>query len=147
MDTAQRLDEAARYIQERASFRPDIALVLGSGLGGLADVLNAEAVLPYEEIPHFPQSTAPGHAGKLLLGHLEGRAVAMMSGRTHLYERYEPHEAVFGVRLMRKLGARMLIVTNAAGGVNLDFRPGMLMLISDHINLTGQNPLVGPNDI
>jgi purine-nucleoside phosphorylase len=141
-----RLDEAARAVAARAVARPRIAVVLGSGLGALAEDLAEPVVIPYSEIPHFPGSTAPGHAGKLLLGRLDGQDVIMLSGRAHLYEGHMAEHAVFAVRLARILGAETLIVTNAAGAVNLSFSPGQLMLISDHINLTGQNPLIGPND-
>lgn len=102
--------------------------------------------MPYAEIPHFPESTAPGHAGRLVMGYLGGRTVALLSGRAHLYEGYSETQVVFAARLMHMLGASTLIVTNAAGGVNLDFHPGMLMVIDDHINLTGRSPLLGMND-
>lgn len=138
--------DAAESVVTRLKIVPRIAIVLGSGLGGLADALTDTSEIPYEEIPHFPRSTAPGHAGRLLLGHLEGVPVAMLSGRAHLYEGCSPEESVFGVRLMRQLGTETLIITNAAGGVNEGFQSGTLMLISDHINGTGRNPLVGPND-
>jgi purine-nucleoside phosphorylase len=143
---ALRLQAAADAVRERSATVPKIAIVLGSGLGGLAEAADVELVIPYADIPHFPASTAPGHAGRLLLGRLESRPVALLSGRAHLYEGYSPEEAVFAVRLMRYLGAEALIVTNAAGGINPAFHPGTLMLICDHINLTGQNPLVGFND-
>lgn len=141
-----RLQEASAYVQSRASVRPQIAVVLGSGLGALADDIKNGATVPYAEIPHFPRSTAPGHAGKLVVGSLEGQPVIAFSGRAHLYEGYSADDVVFGVRLARQLGARALIVTNAAGGVRASFLPGTLMLISDHINLTGANPLCGPNE-
>jgi purine-nucleoside phosphorylase len=141
-----RLDRAAEAVARRAPLRPDIAIVLGSGLGGLADEAERATVVPYEAIPHFPRSTAPGHAGRLVVGRLAERPVIMFSGRAHLYEGYDPADVVFGVRLARRLGAETLIVTNAAGGVNPEWEPGTLMLIEDHINLTGRNPLVGPND-
>jgi|SRR5579872_2147874 len=141
-----RLTEAAAAIQRRTDLVPRIAIVLGSGLGGLAEDADIDLVIPYAEIPGFPASTAPGHAGRLLIGSLEGQPVALLSGRAHLYEGYTPQDAVFAARLMCRLGAEALIVTNAAGGVNTSFHPGDLMLITDHINLTGRNPLVGPND-
>jgi len=145
-DRYDRLHEATDWIQQRAAVRPRIALVLGSGLGSLADEVSDAVVLPYREIPHFPVSTAPGHAGKLILGRLEGKHVAVMAGRSHMYEGYSAQQVVFPIQVMRRLGADTLIITNAAGGVNLGFQAGALMLISDHINLTGRNPLVGPND-
>ncbi len=141
-----RLQDAADAVARRAPLRPQIAIVLGSGLGGMTSELNDATTVPYTEIPHFPVSTAPGHAGKLLIGRLSERPVIMFSGRAHLYEGYRPDEVVFGVRLARQLGAEALIITNAAGGVNAEFHPGILMLLTDHINLTGSNPLVGPND-
>jgi purine-nucleoside phosphorylase len=120
--------------------------VLGSGLGALADELSHATRIPYRHIPHFPRSTAPSHAGLLALGALEGQPVAVMAGRVHLYEGYSARQVAFPIRVMRDLGAEILIITNAAGGVNAHFHPGSLMLISDHINLTGQSPLVGVND-
>ncbi len=138
------LQDAADATARRAPLRPEVAIVLGSGLGGLAAELEDSIAIPYAEIPHFPLSTAPGHAGELLVGRLAGRPVMMFSGRVHLYEGYGPAEVVFGVRLARTLGADALFVTNAAGGVNPHFEPGTLMLITDHINLTGASPLVGP---
>jgi purine-nucleoside phosphorylase len=140
------LDDAAEAVARRAPLRPQVAIVLGSGLGGLADAVEYGISIPYAEIPHIPLSTAPGHAGSLVVGRLEDRPVVMFSGRSHLYEGYRPSEVVFNVRLASRLGAERLIVTNAAGGVNAAFHPGNLMLISDHINLTGQSPLIGPND-
>jgi purine-nucleoside phosphorylase len=122
-----------------------VAIVLGSGLGAAMDLDPATAI-PYGEIPHFPVSTVPGHSGSLYLQRFEGVDTAFLSGRVHLYEGYDADQVVFAVRVMRALGARTLILTNAAGGVNRDFHPGALMLIRDHINLTGRSPLVGPND-
>lgn len=140
------LDEARAAVSRVAPLRPTVALVLGSGLGVLAGEITGPTVVPYADIPHFPRSTAPGHAGELVIGTLEDVPVAALSGRAHLYEGYSPSEVVFNVRLMRAIGAEILIITNAAGGVNNEFHPGTLMLITDHINLTGQNPLVGPHD-
>lgn len=142
----EQVDEAARIVSSRTPLRPRIAIILGSGLGTLAERVENAVIVPYEDIPHFPRSTAPGHAGRLVIGRLEGVTVAMQSGRAHLYEGYRPADVVFGVRLLRYLGAQTLIVTNAAGGVNPNLSSGRLMLISDHINLTGANPLVGLND-
>lgn len=140
------LQAAVAAVRGRSNLRPRIGLVLGSGLGALANDVQDGVAVPYAEIPHFPVSTAPGHAGKLVLGALEGKPVVVMSGRVHMYEGYTPREVVFPIWLMRRLGAETLIITNAAGGVNMSFDQGGLMLIVDHINLTGQNPLVGPND-
>ena len=140
------LTEAARTIEEAHAARPRIAIVLGSGLGMLADEVRDAWSISYSDIPHFPVSTAPGHAGRLIFGSFEGQPVAMMAGRVHLYEGYDPSQVVFPVRLLRVLGAETLIVTNAAGGVNPEFSTGALMLLVDHINMTGHNPLVGPND-
>jgi len=141
----RQLHAATAAISKRTTVVPRVALVLGSGLGTLAGEVSDATSIAYDEIPHFPRSTAPGHAGELILGNLEGTSVAVLSGRSHLYEGRTPAEIAFPVRAMRGLGAEILLVTNAAGGVNLDYRPGDLMLITDHINLTGHSPLIGPN--
>jgi purine-nucleoside phosphorylase len=141
--------EAAVYIRGRAGLRPAIAIILGSGLGDLASDVQDATALPYGEIPHFLRSTVPGHAGRLLVGVLEGAPVVMMQGRFHFYEGYTLSELTLPVRVMHALGAQTLIVTNAAGGINPAYRPGDFMLIRDHINLpglVGANPLMGPND-
>lgn len=138
--------EAVRYIRGRAAFSPAIAVVLGSGLGGFAAELSPSVEIPYSEIPGWPASTAVGHAGKLVLGELCGRDVAVMAGRAHLYEGYTPAQVAYGVRVLGALGVRAMIFTNAAGGINLALERGGLVLISDHINLQGANPLAGPND-
>ena len=138
--------EAVAYVRENTSLTPEVAIILGSGLSHLADKIEKEASLPYWKIPHFPVSTVPGHPGRLILGHLSGRPVVVMQGRFHYYEGYSMQEVTFGVRVMKFLGAHTLVVSNAAGGVNPDFRPGDLMLIRDHINLMPENPLRGPND-
>lgn len=143
---ARRLDAAETAVRQATALQPRLAVVLGSGLGGLAGELAEGVRIPYSDIPFFPESTAPGHAGALVLGELGDVPVALLAGRAHLYEGYDPSDVVFNVRLMRRLGAGALMITNAAGGVNLDFKPGLLMLISDHLNLTGRNPLVGTND-
>jgi len=140
------IDEAARHLQSRTKLRPRVAVVLGSGLGGFADELIGREEFPYAAIPHWPVSTAVGHAGKLVLGTLNTLQVAVMSGRVHLYEGYTAWQAAFGVRVLGKLGVRTFVFTNAAGGINSAFERGSLVLISDHINLQGTNPLVGPND-
>jgi len=137
---------ALRYLETHTSFRPRVAAVLGSGLGGFAEELTGAMEIPYADIPDWPRSTAVGHAGKLVFGTAGGRQVAVMSGRAHLYEGYTPAQAAFGVRVLGKLGVRGVICTNAAGGINLAFQRGALVLISDHINLQGSNPLAGPND-
>lgn len=126
--------------------RPEIGLILGSGLGDLADRLADASAIPYGQIPHFPVSTVEGHAGKLVVGKLNGRVVAAMQGRFHYYEGYSMQEVVFPVRVMRALGISTLIATNACGGMNPAFKPGDLMIIKDHLNLTGANPLIGPNE-
>ncbi|WP_276351810.1 purine-nucleoside phosphorylase [Cohnella caldifontis] len=140
------IDEAAEYIASRIKAKPEILLILGSGLGVLGDDLEDSVTIPYHEIPHFPISTVEGHAGELVIGRMQGRNVALMRGRFHLYEGYEAERTTLPVRVMKALGVSKLLVTNAAGGVNLGFEPGDLMVITDHINLTGRNPLVGPND-
>ncbi len=137
---------AAEVIAARTSLRPRGGVVLGSGLGAFADTLNDRTVIPYGEIPDWPQSTAIGHAGKLVIGVVDGVAVAVLAGRAHLYEGYTAKQAAFGVRTLRALGVESLVLTNAAGGIRPDWTPGSLILISDHINLLGQNPLSGPND-
>jgi purine-nucleoside phosphorylase len=125
---------------------PRVAVVLGSGLGAFADILENPTATPYAEIPGWPRSTAVGHAGKLVVGSVEGTPVAVLAGRAHLYEGYTAAQAVFGIRALRKMGVESVVLTNAAGGINMNFGAGQLVLISDHINLLGQNPLTGPND-
>ncbi|OMF30737.1 purine-nucleoside phosphorylase [Paenibacillus peoriae] len=148
MSTANQatIQEAADYIRAKSGIRPEIGLILGSGLGILADLIQDGFSIPYQDIPHFPVSTVEGHEGELLLGTIEGRAVVMMKGRFHMYEGYGPQLTAFPVRVMKQLGIQSLLVTNAAGGVNTSYEAGDLMVISDHLNLTGQNPLIGPND-
>lgn len=140
------LEEAVGWLRERTSLSPRVGVVLGSGLGGFASRLTDRLEIPYETIPHWPVSTAEGHAGRLVLGRLGELPVAVMAGRVHLYEGYRPDQVVFGVRVLGRLGARALVLTNAAGGINPAFQRGLLVLISDHINLQGANPLVGPNE-
>jgi purine-nucleoside phosphorylase len=140
------IGEAVRAIASRTPMRPAVGLVLGSGLGGFAQTLEKPVVIPYGAIPHFPASTAIGHKGELALGRSEGVPVAVMSGRVHFYEGYRPDQVVFPVRVLARLGVKILVLTNAAGSVNVNYRPGELMVIADHINLMGFNPLVGPND-
>ena len=137
------IEDAKRYIEDRTPLRPEIAVVLGSGLGAFADELADRVDLPYSEIPDWPVSTAVGHAGKLVVGRLDGLAVAVMAGRAHLYEGNSPAQVTHGVRVLHALGVRSMVFTNAAGGINTTFERGGLVLISDHINLQGSNPLVG----
>ena len=138
--------EAVRAVQARMALVPDVAVILGTGLGGLADEMRVATRIPYEEIPGFPLSTVEGHAGRLLLGTLAGRQVVAMQGRFHRYEGYSLQQIAFPVRVLHALGARLLVVSNACGGMHPLWSPGDLMLIADHINLLGDNPLVGPND-
>ena len=138
--------EAKQFIEGRTGLRPAIGVVLGSGLGAFADELTERVAIPYAEIPGWPASTAVGHAGRLILGKLGGLTVAALAGRAHLYEGNTPGQAVFGVRVLHALGASSMAFTNAAGGIDLELERGGLVLISDHINLQGSNPLVGPND-
>ncbi|MGA9472923.1 MAG: purine-nucleoside phosphorylase [Terriglobales bacterium] len=139
-------EAAAQSILQRTSLRPRIGLVLGSGLGGFADSLTDAARIPFHEIPAFPRSTAIGHAGQLVIGNAGATPVAVMQGRVHLYEGYSPQQVAFPMRVFRRMGIRSVILTNAAGGINLNYQQGALVLIRDHINLQGTNPLVGPND-
>ena len=141
-----RADRAAKYILSKTRLRPRIALVLGSGLGAFADELDGVTRIPYEKIPGVPRSTAVGHAGRLVIGKAGGIVVAAMQGRVHSYEGYSPKEVVFPMRVFKRMGIRSAILTNAAGGINLEFKQGALVVIRDHINLQGSNPLVGPND-
>ncbi|MDB4868368.1 MAG: purine-nucleoside phosphorylase [Cohnella sp.] len=140
------IDETAAYLASRTRIRPEVGLILGSGLGVLGDELDDSVTIPYADIPHFPMSTVEGHAGELVLGRLQGRQVALMRGRFHMYEGYEAERTTLPIRVMKALGVKTLLVTNAAGGINLGYEPGDLMVISDHLNLTGRNPLAGPND-
>jgi purine-nucleoside phosphorylase len=140
------LDGAVERIRDESELEPRVGVVLGSGLGGLADEVEARVEIPYSEIPDWPVSTAIGHAGVLVLGTIAGVPVALMRGRAHLYEGIGAERVVFGVRVLGRLGVRSLVVTNASGGINPDFRPGQLVLISDHVNLQGTSALVGEND-
>ena len=143
----ERATEAARFILGKAQGRsPRVAIVLGSGLGGVADAVTNAVEIPYEEIPHFPVSTVMGHAGKLLVGSCGGTEVVAMKGRFHFYEGYPMDEVTLPVRTFALMGIRSLVLTNAAGGVASGLFPGALMLITDHINMMGNNPLLGPND-
>lgn len=139
------IKEAASYLSSKTSHRPRIGLILGSGLGVLADEIEAAEKYPYQDIPHFTVSTVHGHAGQLVIGRLEGKDVVAMQGRTHYYEGYTMQEITFPVRVMKSLGVEILIVTNACGSLNPSFYPSALMFIKDHINLMGDNPLIGKN--
>jgi purine-nucleoside phosphorylase len=139
------LQETVAFIRKKSGERPVLGLILGSGLGAFADTIQNPKVIPFDELPHFPRSTILGHAGKLILGEAEGVPVAVTQGRAHFYEGYTMSDVVFPARVLGCLGIRQLIVTNAAGGVNFHYRPGDLMLITDHINMMGTNPLIGPN--
>jgi purine-nucleoside phosphorylase len=141
-----RIQDAVAAVRQRTPLAPEIGIVLGTGLGGLAQDIDTEVSIPYGEIPGFPLSTVESHAGRLLLGHLGGRRVVAMQGRFHLYEGYDLSAVTFPVRVMRALGAGSLVVSNACGGMHPLWSPGDLVLLSDHINLLGDNPLVGSND-
>ncbi len=139
------IEETAAYLRQQVSILPQIGLVLGSGLGSLADEIESAIKIPYVNIPHFPVSTVEGHAGQLVFGQYQGKSVVAMQGRFHAYEGYSARELTFPIFVMKKLGVDLLVVTNAAGGLNRSFAAGDLMLITDHINMTGMNPLIGPN--
>src|SRR3989338_9012297 len=145
-DLLTRVRASARAISSQSKIKPEIGIILGTGLGNLAKKIKVEREIPYVKIPHFPVSTVESHAGKLALGILSGKKVVAMEGRFHFYEGYSLEDVTFPVRVMKELGAKILIVSNAAGGLNLNFHKGDLALIEDHINFMGVNPLVGPND-
>ena len=138
--------EALEYLGSKTGFKPDYIIILGTGLGKLAEEIQVEATVSYSDIPHFPVSTVESHAGRLLFGTLSGKNVVAMQGRFHYYEGYTMQQIVFPVRVAHGLGARTLLVSNACGGMNPHFRRGDIMCITDHINLLGDNPLIGPND-
>jgi purine-nucleoside phosphorylase len=140
------LADAARLVRSRTALRPTIGLVLGSGLGGFAGSLQRSVSIPFADIPHFPAATAAGHKGELVFGLSRDVPVAALSGRAHLYEGYTPSQVVFPVRVLGRLGVEILILTNAAGSANVNYKPGELMVIEDHINFTGHSPLRGPNE-
>ena len=149
MYTGEDYARAAEVILSKTALRPAIGLVLGSGLGALAEALGNRAVIPYEQIPGWPSSTVVGHQGRLVIGELEGQVVAAQQGRAHYYEGYSIAEVTFPIRVMKALGIHSVLLTNAAGGVNKSYQVGDLMLLEDHVNLpgmTGANPLMGPND-
>jgi len=146
MEETNKIQAAADYIRSKVKRVPQTALMLGSGLGVLAEEVQDAVRIPYSEIPHFPVSTAPGHAGVFTAGTLEEQEVIVMGGRFHYYEGYDMETIAFPIRVMKNLGVDTLLLTNAAGGVNEEYKPGDLMIITDHINMTGQNPLRGQND-
>lgn len=146
IDLRQMITEATDFIRSKTKLEPEIGIILGTGLGSLADGIKIQAKVGYETIPHFPVSTVESHAGRLLLGELGGKKVVAMQGRFHFYEGYGMPQVTFPVRVMKALGIKLLIVSNACGGLNPLYRAGDLMVISDHINLQGANPLIGPND-
>lgn len=149
MNSAEPLVSAAEVIRSRIQHQPTIGLVLGSGLGGLADTLEDRVIIPFDEIPGWPPSTVHGHAGQLVIGKLEGQMVVAQQGRAHFYEGYTMKQVTYSIRVMHTIGVKTLVLTNAAGGLNTTFSVGDVMLINDHINfigMAGNNPLVGPND-
>ncbi|MDE3156648.1 MAG: purine-nucleoside phosphorylase [Acidobacteriota bacterium] len=145
-DLFDRVAEAAAVVRARIPAFPEVAVVLGSGLGGFAERLTGGVTIPYAEIPHWPPVSVAGHDGRLVVGAAGGTRVALLAGRTHLYEGAQPEEVTFGVRVLATAGVKTLILTNAAGGINASYPQGALMVIDDHLNLTGANPLVGPHD-
>ena len=138
--------EAAAFVTTRTQLRSKVGIVLGSGLGSFARKVEQATAIPYSQIPHFPQSTVPGHSGRLMIGTVSGVSVAVMQGRVHAYEGYSSDEVTFPIRALVRMGVSTLVLTNAAGGINPAFRQGQLVLISDHINLTGRNPIAGAHD-
>ena len=142
----KKIELAAEYIDQRISQSPEVLLILGSGLGDVVNETSKQVEIAYKEIPEFPFSTAPSHAGNLVLGNLNGKCVLVMQGRLHLYEGWKANEIAFPIRVAKSLGVKKMIVTNAAGALNTSFEPGSIMMLTDHINFTGQNPLIGPHD-
>ena len=140
------IQTAADVVRKKTKLTPKVGIILGSGLGDFADSLADKVAIPYGEIPDFPTSSVPGHAGRLVVGKLQGAPVVAMQGRVHMYEGYAPWQVAFPARVLCALGVRSLVVTNAAGGIRADLVPGDLMIITDHINLSGANPLTGPNE-
>jgi purine-nucleoside phosphorylase len=146
IDLKAKITESVEFINQKSNIKPKIAIILGTGLGRLVEDIKEKEIIPYSNIPNFPISTVQGHGGNLVLGKLENKEVVAMQGRFHYYEGYNLKEVTFPVRVMKKLGADVIIISNAAGGMNRFFKRGDLMLITDHINLFGNNPLIGPND-
>lgn len=144
--TFDMIQESLKYIESKTSLKPEYGIILGTGLGRLADSIEKDAVIDYQDIPHFPLSTVEAHAGKLIIGELAGKKVVAMQGRFHFYEGYTMQQIVFPVRVMKFMGVKSLFVSNACGGINPLFPPGTIMAITDHINLLGDNPLIGTND-
>ena len=142
----EKIKQTSAFIQSKTDFIPEIGIVLGSGLGNLGNQIEVEIAIPYSEIPNFPVSTVKGHQGKLIMGWLSGKKVVAMQGRFHFYEGYGMKEVTFPIRIMQDMGISLLVLSNAAGGMNPDFKVGDIMLINDHINLFPDNPLMGPND-
>jgi len=140
----EKASAAAEFVESRTELRPRIGIVLGSGLGAFAEQLDEKTAIPFGEIPHFPQSTVPGHGGKLVIGKVSGVPVAVMQGRVHAYEGYDSEEVVFPIRVLGRMGVKQLVLTNAAGGINEGLKRGQLVLIADHMNWSGRNPIAGP---
>lgn len=141
----KQIEETTQFINKASSLKPDVGIILGTGLGGLAKEISVESIISYNDIPHFPISTVETHEGKLILGTLGNKSVVAMQGRFHYYEGYSMKQITFPVRVMKRLGINCLLISNACGGMNPQFRRGDLMVIDDHINLIGDNPLIGPN--
>jgi len=144
-DYKYKVDETVSFLKEKMKRAPSVVIILGTGLGGLIDSIEIDTLLPYEEIPHFPRSTVEGHQGNLIFGNLNGKNVAVLQGRFHYYEGYSTRELTFPIRTLSLLGAKTLVVTNAAGGLDPGFVPGTIMVIRDHLNFIGENPLRGEN--
>ena len=144
-DYKKRVDDTVSFLKEKMKQAPSVVIILGTGLGGLVDSIEVDTLLPYEKVPNFPRSTVEGHRGKLILGNLNGKDVAVLQGRFHYYEGYSTRELTFPLRVLSLLGAETLIVTNAAGGLDTGFNPGTIMAIRDHLNFIGENPLRGEN--
>lgn len=142
----ERIAKCLAYVRKKTLFKPDIALILGTGLGNLAKRIKAQKVFAYDELPFFPKTTVQSHSGKLILGELGGKKIAAMEGRFHFYEGYALSEVTFPVRVLREMGAKTLVVSNAAGGLNLSYKKGEIVLLTDQINFMGVNPLIGPNE-
>lgn len=142
----EQITKCLAYVRKKTSFQPEIALILGTGLGNLAKRIKAEKVFAYEDLPFFPRTTVQSHSGKLILGELGGKKIAAMEGRFHFYEGYSLSEVTFPVRVLREMGAKTLVVSNAAGGLNLGYKKGEIVILTDQINFMGVNPLIGPNE-